>query len=67
MFELPTIAGLAAVISENGNAPDDEPLSAIKQLLPEHDEAELLQLDLLSDEQVDLLLSRILAEEEAHQ
>jgi amino acid adenylation domain-containing protein len=67
MFEVPTVAGLAAVISENGNAPDDEPLSAIKQLHPEDDEAELLQLDLLSDEQVDSLLSRMLAEEEAHQ
>jgi hypothetical protein len=67
VFEAPTVAGLAAVLSEIRNAPDDEPISAIKPLLPKNDEAELSQFDLLSDEQVDSLLNRMLAEEEAHQ
>ncbi len=66
VFEAPTVAELAAVLSSSRSVPDDEPISAIEPFLPEDHEAELSQLDLLSDEQVDSLLSQMLAEEEAH-
>lgn len=67
LFEASTVAGLAAVLSDGRGAQHDEPIDAIKRFAPEDDEAKLAQLDLLSDDEVDSLLSRMLAEEEANQ